>query len=365
VDELRLEQSKALRRADATEAARVASRSTQALHDLDALAAEAADARAALRHPALVELFPEVARMGATAAGMGAHGETAEGAVAGAGASDGGVSGAAGAAAGECSAVLDGVRLSHFALGDEISRGFGWRTLTATPASQTAAVSLPLFAHGEVALSELQMPPSKAFQDIQAKLTALRSPLLPASPCFYDPDAPHVTYALSHAPRDATLGAVLAMEGPREAVGSGGGGGEGSGGESGGGAPGVSDALLSSVRSRCRAVLSCLSALHRLGIAHGNLRPDAVVTDAQGDVARLIHIGFPRGGDGGVYAAPELHNQPANGGAWPLAGEAWAAGVLMLEIMCGQAPRWGGAERRFVSAETGEPLAPPPGSRDG
>ena len=329
IDELRLEESKAVRRNDTAEAARVGARRIEALEALDSLGAEAAAARVALFDPVLMQLFPEVARSGALSAGQDSI--TTE-------------PSAGTSWAGLNSVLLEGVRRSHFELGEEVASGVGWRTLAVHPVGQAAGAALPSLVDGELALTELQMGRSVTFESTHAKLAALHSPLLPPCSIFFDADIPPITFAISTAPRAPSLRGWLSAT---RAAGV-----------------GTARDVLGDLSVRMAPVLSALATLHRLGISHGSLAPEAVITDGDGRVLYLSRIGFPNAAaGGGPYVSPELLHDPAAALLWPLAADAWAVGVMMVEALSGETPRWNAQMRRLEASTSGQPLEPPPGPR--
>jgi len=153
---------------------------------------------------------------------------------------------------------------------------------------------------------------SLSLEASHAALRRLGSPLLPACVFFHDKEAPHLTYAISAAPRATTLRARLRLQravkpgqagedavnglARQRAVKTAVNGEAGQVGEDGvNGEEGVNGSdggleRLGEGHSVVGAVLRALSSLHQLGIAHGSLNAEAVTMDADGEVRDTMYI---------------------------------------------------------------------------
>lgn len=97
------------------------------------------------------------------------------------------------------------------------------------------------------------------------------------------------------------------------------------------------------------AVVSAVAELHRAGRVHGDLDPEHLILESNGQV-RLVDLGGSVcltgnviGGSSG-YMAPEAANPDAD----PSKAEAWSVGVVLHEILCGRRPGPSGADREAL-----------------
>ena len=171
-------------------------------------------------------------------------------------------------------------------------------------------------------LTELQLPRSATFEATQAAVAAIGSPLLLApSRIFYDGAQPALTFVVQdytawHAPGSSSLadwvaqarGRVEALtEGPTAPLGR----------------P-TPPPLLA---AKLSPLFTAVSLLHRLGLLHGAVAPEAARLHPDGSMA-LGCAGFTTGGTMGAYDAPEVFHDATAHEAAPLAADAWSLGAV-------------------------------------
>ena len=313
IDELSMQISQAARRKEDAEVARLLSERDAAHEQIAAVRTASAEARSVLSDPILLEWYPEVRGRNGNAE------KPATGRV-------------------DFSASL----AAYDTLGEVV------RT-----AARQAWRARPKPAGEPVLLSALELPRSAAFEAAIARVASvceteeergapLLSVLLPRA-IFYEREQPSVTYLLTpfddYAENTTALAAWIRDH------------------------RGRTDALLppqpasSPLATMLAPLLLAVAELHRHGITHGCLTPEAVRVRSGGSVV-LSDICFPTavaGREGGFpYTAPESAN-----GEPSLPADCWSVGAILIELLTGGTPRWNATKSCLEDATTARPLGPP------
>ncbi|KAL1527169.1 hypothetical protein AB1Y20_015849 [Prymnesium parvum] len=313
LDEVQLALNKAMRHGDAAETQHLEGRKEMLKASLASLHDRNAQVRKALSDPLLAEAFPETKRLHDLKTGAGRV-------------PPGGVDPTA--------------RFHSYELSTELSRSAGRRVLLARPRPQGS----------DVVLTELQMARSDAFLATQLAVAALNSPLLLApTKLVYDPSFPSQTYAIEPLSDWYLSGSSSLAEWVQQARGR-------------------ADALTQPpagdpprpplLASKLAPLFIAVSTLHRHGILHGALSPEAVRVRPDGSLA-LGCTGFRTSATMGPYDAPEVFHDPSAHRAAPLAADAWSLGAVLLELLTGVTPRWNQMMNYLEDAVLSRPLLPP------
>lgn len=112
-------------------------------------------------------------------------------------------------------------------------------------------------------------------------------------------------------------------------------------------------------------LLAGLAALHRAGIAHGDVKTDNILVDSD-DRVTLIDLGLARFEaaahvrDGTIAGTPEyMAPEIACGGPTTAASDIYAAGVILYEVITGTTPFTGTTSREVLQRHLRDEVTPP------
>ena len=111
---------------------------------------------------------------------------------------------------------------------------------------------------------------------------------------------------------------------------------------------GGSDASVTPLAAVLAPLFLAIADLHRSGVTHLGLTPDAVRVRSDGS---LILSGRGKSPSDGLYCAPEPEKN--------FSADGWSLGALLIELLTGSTPRWNQTKSCLEDATTSAALRPP------